>query len=101
MNNLLKFNNIGKRMFTNLTKPSLSIYSPKNIVDYNTKIPIIQIKPHLTKEKYSEKLNKEGLFLKQNKDDKLRYSARKLNYVVEKIRGKYLIDAERILDILV
>ena len=63
MNSLLKCNTFGKRMFTTLNKPSLSIYSPKHILDYNTKIPIVQIKPHLTKEKYSEKLNKEGLFL--------------------------------------
>lgn len=79
-------------------KQKLTIVNSNKIDFQIPKIPLIEIKEHLTKEKYSSILNKEGLFLKQKTDDKFAYSSRKLNETIKKIRGKYLPDVIKILN---
>lgn len=69
----------------------------KAIQDPKYKIPLIMIKPHTSTAKMAWEQSERGVIVTLDKDEKFQYSHHKLNNVISKLRGKYLIDAEKIL----
>ena len=90
--------NIENKKFINLPEPTFITNKINNESLLNRSIhPKIIVKPNKTVQEFKDEANS-GIFITMTSEEKFNYSCYKLNKCLQKIRNKYLEDAEKILE---